>query len=811
MGAFMLRVLAILLFLFSFSFSQEIPQELINKIEKNQQTNELKNTQITKPYEPYFPSKKQEIETKEEIPEKTEVEKTFEKETLSNIEKIYNERIGKEIKEEKLKQFGYDFFKNYKVYEMGPVGDNYVLGPGDIVLLYLWGDPVDILNLEGFYSLKIDREGKIYIPHLGVFYIWGLTVKEAKDLLRREFAKKFKNFRIELSLGKIRSYPVYVSGYVENPGVVLVNATQSVIDALSLSGGITKNGSLRNIILTRKNGKKINIDLYELLLKGKPINISLKEGDAIYVEPIGKTAAIYGSVKRPAIYELKDSENIKELVKFSGGLLPSVYGYGFKLYRYENNNLSLLNGKLDDKSFWNMKLKDGDLLKIEKIYNFKENVITVKGYVKYPGDYSVKDYDKLSKLISKVGLLPDTNQNYVEIVRIKNDNTKEIIKFNLQNVIKGKKDLKLQKLDTVYFYPKWVFKPIEISGEIENPQVVDYYPDITLLDVLRNVKYKEKPRKLKVEIYKNQKSEKIIYLYDLLIKNDPKANIPLEPGIKILVKKVNETEKDKTVTILGEVNKPGIYKYKSGMKLYDLIVLAGGYTEDAYPKALIFIRESAKKLQQEQLQASILAMEEELAAGSEAFQAAGATKEEQALAKIALEKQKRLLQIIKQKAQIGLGRIALNIPSSLKELKNSPDNIELQDGDFIYVPAKPNYILVLGGVYNQISLPYRKNKTVEWYLKEVGGLKENAKEDDLYIIKANGRVISKRNFDSDIFEWQENKLVFGKDFYSMRLEQGDTIVVPTEVKVPILWRPLIKDVTQIIFQALSTAVLAKRL
>ncbi len=303
-----------------------------------------------------------------------------------------------------------------------------------------------------------------------------------------------------------------------------------------------------------------------------------------------------------------------------------------------------------------------------------------------------------------------------------------------------------------------------------------------------------------------------VHLIDLLIKGDETKNIALNPGDRILIEQNEKDEKVKKVKILGEVNRPGVYKYEPGMKLYDLIVLAGGYTEDAYPKALIFIRESAKKLQQQQLQASILAMEEELASSSEGYQtAAGASPEEQALAKIALDKQKRLLEIIKQKAKIGLGRIALNIPNSLKELKNSPDNIELQDGDFIYVPSKPNYILVLGGVYNQISLPYRKDKTVEWYLKEVGGLKENAKKDDLYIIKANGRVISKRNFDSDLFDWQDDKLVFGKDFYSMKLEQGDTIVVPTETKVPILWRPLIKDITQIIFQALSTAVLAKRL
>ena len=250
------------------------------------------------------------------------------------------------------------------------------------------------------------------------------------------------------------------------------------------------------------------------------------------------------------------------------------------------------------------------------------------------------------------------------------------------------------------------------------------------------------------------------------------------------------------------------------MKLYDLIKIAGGYTEDAYPRGLIFIRESAKKLQQEQLNISILSMEETLTKSQESYSTvASSSPEQQALIRITLNKQKQLLEILKKKAKLGLGRIALDIPNTLEELKKSQENIELTDGDYIYVPSKPNYILVLGDVYNQISLPYRKGKTVEYYLSQVGGLGKNANEDYMYIIKANGRVISKQQ-SSSIFKninWKDNKLYFGGDFYSMKLEQGDTIVVPSEIKVPVLWMPLIKDVTQIIFQALSTAVLAKRL
>jgi len=904
---------------------------------------------------------------------------------ISPIEKLYNLRI--ENGKIKLKQFGYKIFENYKVYNIGSVGDEYILGPNDSIFLYLWGDPIDILKLQGFYSLKIDREGKIYIPHLGVFYVWGLSIKEVKNLLYDEFAKKFKNFKLELSLGKIREFPIYVSGYVNNPGVILVNSTLSIIDALALAGGVSKNGSLREIILTRNNGNEIKIDLYELLIKGKPIKVRLKEGDTIYVNPIGKTSAIYGSVKRPAIYELKDGEdNIKTLIDLAGGFLANIYAYNIKIYRYENNNLKILEGTLDNKEFLNSKLLDGDCIKTEKIPQIVENAVTIEGYIKYPGNYSVEttqtlrdailkanpyvdtnlyygeiirkeegkppiymtfspqdvidgkynlklkpldtirfykfgdvksvDFNKfensivlkgaikypgvyaykpnmkLSDVFDSKQLLIDTNLYYAEIVRREENNntyTYKVINFKPQDILNKKKDIKLKPMDIVYFYPDKIYAPIRIGGKIKEAKLIPYYEGIKLLDVLKEVNFNINPKYLKaiitrkipkkereniladeniknidrLEKYRDENIKDIdrltkyrdenikyidrlekyrdedikdidrlekyndenikdideefiqqsfqIYLLDLLVKGDEKYNIDLNPGDSILIKEIENEEKGKTVKILGEVNRPGVYEYKPGMTLYDLIIKAGGYTEDAYPKGLIFIRESAKKLQQQQLEATILTMEEELSQSSESLEAVGATPQEQALAKMAIEKQKKLLEIVKKKAKVGLGRIALDIPDSLEKLKNSSDNIELQDGDFIYIPAKPNYILVLGGVYNQISLPYRKGKTIKWYLKEVGGLKDYAKKDDIYIIKANGRVISQRNYENFAFYWDDNKLNFGKDFYSLQLEQGDAIVVPTEMKIPILWRPLIKDITQIIFQALSTAVLASRL
>ncbi|RUM31169.1 MAG: hypothetical protein DSY42_03345 [Aquifex sp.] len=765
-------------------------------------------------------------------------------EEYSYIEKKFFEKI--KDKKIKLKQFGYDIFKNVGEILKAPipVGNDYILGPGDEVIIYFWGDPVDVLGLESYYKLKIDREGKLFIPYVGIVYAWGKTVKDFEKELKKLLAKKFRRFKVEVSVGALRTFPVYVSGYVNKPGVVLAQGTYTVIEALAAAGGVSKNGSLRNILLRRASGKKIRIDLYKLLIKGEPINIRLKDGDIIFVEEIGPTVGIAGSVKRPAIYEVTKDATIGDLIELAGGVLFSAYNYGVKLFRYENNELKVYNGDLTDSKFLQQKLKDGDFVFIEELYELVENYVEVKGHIKYPGKYSVNHYKNLSSLIDVIELLPDTNLYYAELIRKDLSTGKVTVRnFVPKYIIEGKQDLELKPFDVVVFYPKWIYSPITISGEVENPLVIPYYPEITLLDALREVKFKDDYRNLKALVYvgdvKNFKDDKnilessegnpgileeiaeasaglierkakVVYLYDLFTRG--KNNITLFPGTKILIKRTEPTEKDKVVTILGEVKKPGIYRIEKGMRLYDIIVKAGGFTENAYPRGLIFIRRSAKELQEQHLKIAITALEEGLLKADEGFSTAGGTSEERMIIQLTLNRQKQLLRIIKEKAKIGLGRIALDIPERLEDLKNSPSNILLEDGDYIYIPPRPNYILVLGEVYNQISLPYIKGKPLSYYLELVGGTTPNADLENIYVIKANGRVVSRRSYNKLLsFEWSNGKLYFGRDFVNMPLEEGDTIVVPTKLRIPVLWRPLIRDVVQIIFQAISTAVLAKRL
>ena len=658
------------------------------------------------------------------------------------------------------------------------------------------------------FTQTIDREGKLFIPSLGVLPAWGKTVEELKALLKKELSKKFRRFRIEVSLGKLREFPVYVSGYVENPGVVSASGNMTILDVLILAGGVSKNGSLRRIQLRRSTGETSEIDLYDLLVEGKDIDVLVKEGDIVHVPPIGPTVGISGSVKRPAIYELREESTLSDVLPLTGGTLYSTFDRNVRIIRYGEEGLKVLSGSLEDEEFLKNEVRDGDLIIFQDVTPLVLEGFIVRGKVKYPGAYSLEKYSKLSELLNVVGLLPETDLRYGEVIRTDLKTfDREILRFSPLDVMRGEADITLQPLDEIRFYSREIFEPVKISGLIKDPKIVPFHRGMKLLDVLRDAEFLEDPSHLKVLVFPENRQ---VYLKELL--DGIAEDIELSPGAEVVVKRIRETEFRDRVTILGAVRRPGVYRLREGMTLYDLIIEAGGYTEDAYPRGIIFIRESAKRLQEEHLKIAIKALEESIARSEEGIGLVGASPEERSAVQITISKQRELLSIIKERAKIGLGRIALNVPDSLEELRNSKENIKLERGDYIYVPTEPRYVLILGDVYNQISVPYIPGKTVAYYLNQAGGPGKNADLDNIYIIKANGRVVARRNYEKFLqIAWKDNKLFFGGDFLEVTVEQGDTIVVPAELKVPTMWRPLIRDVVQIIFQAISTAVLAKRL
>jgi len=247
------------------------------------------------------------------------LEKAFSKKTLTLLDKSEPELFDRG-----LRQFGYDFFKNSSqvlgAMDSIPVGNDYILGPGDTLSLNLWG------AINARHELTVDRTGEIMIPKVGVVKVWGLSYDQGRDAINKAVGRYYKNFEMSLTLGRLRTIQVFVVGEVEAPGSYSVSSLSTVINALSAAGGPSRNGSLRTIKITRSGQAPQDVDLYDMFLSGdRSKDVRLQNGDTIFVPVIGPVVAVAGEVRPPAIYEIKRAATLPDVLGIAG--CGTVTGY----------------------------------------------------------------------------------------------------------------------------------------------------------------------------------------------------------------------------------------------------------------------------------------------------------------------------------------------------------------------------------------------------------------------------------------------------------------------------------------------------
>ncbi|MDW8095279.1 MAG: SLBB domain-containing protein, partial [Aquificaceae bacterium] len=722
------------------------------------------------------------------------------REKPSALEERINTLYKDILKGKELKQYGYEFFRTYAK-PLAPVSEDYVLGPGDTLKVYLWGDAVEILSMDRELNVTISRDGTINLPQIGLINAAGLTIRNLKELLRTRYTQKFKNLKLDVTLTKLRVFNVYVTGFVEKPGMYAVDPMDTLISAIAKAGGVLKSGSLRNVEIRRKINNKlerVQVDLYDIFVKGLPTDVQLREGDVIHVPPIGDVVVVFGDIQRPGIYEIKTERELKDVLEFTGGLQPFASDMFIRLFRFSKDGVETFEGELSNQAFAKTNLKPGDLIFVGSKPDFFENLVELRGEVLYPGPYSIKDTKTLRDILIKAK--PKVNATIVRVIR--EDKTQE--DFYVEEVINNKVDAELKGRDTVIVYSKFFEEPIYLMGEVEFPRTAQFYEGITLMDLLKNVKLLDSVENLEAVIErKADKQYIIVYLYDMFVKNNTSLNLELRPGDTVIIRRVEDLRKGPSVTILGEVKNPGKYRITGGERLADVIEMVGGYTDRAYPRGLVFIRDAVRRAQKERIELTFTTIEEALAKGGQITPFGFASEEERQATLFAVQSQRRLFEILQKRADMFLGRVALEIPENLQELKKSPSNIVLQDGDIIIVPSKPEVVFMIGDYYNQISLPYMKGYRVRDYINLVGGIREKVSAKNVYVIKANGTIVSA--------ETMRKGFLLRSDIENYQPEQGDAIVILPEFKVPTLWRPLLRDIVQIIFQSLSTLVLVQRL
>jgi len=741
---------------------------------------------------------------------------------ISPIEKALMETpTGKDkiesssFKLEGLTQFGYGYFKTdaqgFDQMADIPVGPDYILGAGDRIFLTVWG------SFDAQLDLTVNRSGELILPKVGPVKVGGVPFGKLHSLINGSLAKVYKDFHINVTMGKLRLMKVFVVGEVNSPGNYSISSLSTVINALAAAGGPTKNGSLRSIQINRDGKVVANADLYDFFTKGdKSCDIRLQPGDTIFVPTIGPVAGIAGNVRRPGIYELKDEKTLKELIALAGGVTSSGYLHRLQVSRIEAHDKKIVtdlnidpksSGKSLDEIAASLKLHDMDLVKIFPIDGMLRNFVRVEGHVNRPGDYALKQGMRVSHVLNDASLLPEYYRGAALIERtIPPDNHSEILNFNVEKALAGDPthDLLLTEFDRIEIYSRWSMEEIpkvKIVGEVQKPGEYRLYDNMTLRDLVLKAGNPKSTAYLKnTEIVRLEKSGESVVAKQIYVnlsdalKGNSNDNIILNPYDEVVVRRIPNWKEvaDSYITLKGEFLFPGVYPIYKGERLSSVIRRAGGFTDKAYLRGAKFTRELIRDVQQKRMD-EVLAREESTIATKEGeLMSLATSKEELEATKASLASLRKSIEILKKKQ--AEGRMVIKLLSEA-EFNNSEYDFEVLAGDQLEVPSNPKVISVFGQVYNPNSFLYIAGETVETYLGKSGGFTKDAEESDMYVVKADGTVVSRQT---------SNGFLFFGGFMESELDSGDTLVVPQKLE-RVAWMRDIKDITTIISQIALTA------
>ncbi len=600
-----------------------------------------------------------------------------------------------------------------------PVTADYVVGPGDELIIRAWGQ-VDI-NLE----LTVDRNGAINIPQVGVLQVAGLKASQIEGFIKTAIERLFKDFELNVSFGRLRSIKVLIVGHVENPGNYTVSSLSTALSALFEAGGPSSVGSMRKIEVRRGNQPVSELDLYDLLIEGdNSKDIRLLHGDIIRVLPSGPLVALSGSVQTAAIYELKDKETVEDVIGLSGGLTATASKGRATLERIQDRTRrEMISLELNEAGLQTL-VQNGDLISIEPISPQFDQVVSLRGHVDLPRRYKWNEGMRLSDLIPNTSyLIP---RDYWARVNLLAAN-----KLSLD--------------------PNQVKDPTELTRNLLN-EINWQYATITRLN----------PVTLRNNLI-------TFNLAAAIRENDPEENYILKPGDVVTIYSQNDVDvpkvlKDSLVVLRGEVTNPGVYRIKYGETLAQLVQRVGGFTPDAYPYASVFTRRSVREEQQKRLDDGIARMQKELAHSAAKLQAR--TLDATAQAGIMAQMEAKTKSMTTMRSTAATGRITLNLNRDITLAQSLP-KIELNDGDSFYVPSKFNEVHVMGEVFNQQSTIWREGNTILDILATAGGPTRHADMKQLFLIRADGTVVSYGQL--------------GGKFIKTPMYPGDTLVVPEEV------------------------------
>ena len=696
--------------------------------------------------------------------------------------------------------YGLSFFRSGgSNFEPSPsIADKeYVVGTGDVLKISLWG------QLQSTEEVTVDREGRITLSNVGAVLVSGYTIEAAKKRITIALSRSYSglvgkppSIFLDLSLSKLRPVRVFIMGEVQNPGGYFVSNFANVFNSLFVVGGPKPSGSMREVRVIRNNKVIAKVDLYDYLFGAvKTADVRVNDNDIIYVPLRGKRVSIQGEVLRPSSYELLPGENLKKLIEFSGGLHSNVYKDRIQLDRviplservkggeerrlYDIDFADIASGKKD------YTLEDGDVITLFPIVDLTGNYVIVQGAVKRPGTFQIDKIKTVKDLIAAAdGLLPTVYMQRAELLRQYPNGKLEVMTLDLGKVMSNdpKHNLKLERFDRVSIFSLYDIngpKTISINGHVKFPGTYPYADSMTVGRLLRSLGGLEDSLyravtfldrgdifRLNDDLISRRRIE--FNLATILENRSP--DIAIMPGDEVRIYGLNEiTFLSPTVEIYGSVKNPGTFRLVQGMTLTDLVLLAGGYTEDAYAVTAEIARVTRAANQGDSIvsiiftelpdlfdttQSAISVLSSD--AGSYRLidrdkifirdnpdyhvqQLVAISGEVKFPGRYALTRSRERLSDIVQRAggltrdgyarggrlMRGEDRMRLNIEEAIENPLGNYDAI-LRPGDEIVIPRFPNTVVVAGEVNNPGQYAFVDGKSRDFYLDMAGGVTDSA-------------------------------------------------------------------------------------
>jgi protein involved in polysaccharide export with SLBB domain len=718
-----------------------------------------------------------------------------------------------------LSVYGADLFRRipstFAPLDMVPVPPDYVVGPGDELRIRIWG------QVSRQANVRVDRSGEIYLPDVGPVHVSGLQFGDLEAHVREAVGRVYHNFSLTVDLGQIRAIQVYVSGEARRPGVYTISSLSTLVDALFASGGPSVEGSMRAIELRRNGATVTRFDLYDLLIRGdKTKDAKLLSGDVIYIPPVGPQAAVFGSVRNPAIYELLPQESLSGVLADAGGASAVAAEARISIERIDEHSDRRAMEVAYDASGMATALADGDVIRVYSIVPRYQKTVTLRGNIANPGHFAWHQGMRLSDLIPDKDSLLTRNYwwrraqmglpapefepipGFANMLQPADNHPITLLQGpgvgpgqtgNAQDQYGGQGAEVLSDQSTLQ-NPNAFQQAQSGLGENQPPSAQQRPGSAPLAAAQTSAPSQMQAPAQRINVRlpapdidwdyavierlnpETLKTNLISFdLGKLVMQHDSSQDLELEAGDIVTIFSAADiqvpiAEQTKLVRLEGEFVHAGVYSVHAGETLRQLAERAGGLTPNAYLYGSEFTRGSARAIQQARIddyvrslslaiQRSLVKIGASAAAFSSQGQTGGAAYQGGEQSFLASLQQIR-----------ATGRIVLPFKPASTGVDSIPD-VALEDGDRFVVPHRPSLVNVIGAVYDQNSFLFADSSRVGTYLRKAGGVSNDADRRHEFVIRADGEVESR---DATMGPW-------GPEFNNLRVNPGDTIVVPEKV------------------------------